>query len=117
METDLVRGLRREVYAGTCTMLQSHASLLETYPAHLHINLLPEYTGKGWGKVLMGAFLEKMRGMGVRGVHLGMVATNDGAGRFYMREGFERCGEVLDGGVSGEKGRDGGAVCMVRRLD
>lgn len=116
METELVKGLRKEVHAGECSMLQPHAQLLAQYPAHLHINILPEFTGQGWGQKLMSAFLSKITELGACGVHLGMVATNDGARRFYERVGFELCGEVLDGGVSGEIGRDGGAVCLVKKL-
>ncbi|KAF9733034.1 hypothetical protein PMIN06_005415 [Paraphaeosphaeria minitans] len=116
METELVKGLREEVHAGRCSMLQSHAQLLSTYPAHLHINILPQFTGQGWGVKLISAFLSKIKELGACGVHLGMVATNDGARRFYERLGFESCGKVLDGGVSGEAGRDGGAVCLVKKL-
>lgn len=97
-------------------MLLSHASLLSKYPAHLHINILPEFTGLGWGQKLMSAFLPAVKGLGAGGVHLGMVASNDGARRFYERLGFELCGEVLDGGESGEAGRDGGAKCLVKSL-
>ncbi|KAK7187295.1 hypothetical protein DPSP01_011297 [Paraphaeosphaeria sporulosa] len=116
METALVKGLREEVHSGECSMLLSHPSLLSTYPAHLHIDILPEFTGQGWGQKLMSAFLPAIKELGAGGVHLGMVATNAGARRFYERLGFELCGEVMDGGVSGEVGRDGGAVCLMRRL-
>ncbi|KAF2445916.1 acyl-CoA N-acyltransferase [Karstenula rhodostoma CBS 690.94] len=116
METELVKGLRREVHHAECSMLQSRPRLLSVYPAHLHINILPEFTGQGWGPKLMSAFLSTITQLGACGVHLGMVATNDGARRFYERLGFEVCGEVLDGGVSGEVGREGGAACLVKRL-
>jgi ribosomal protein S18 acetylase RimI-like enzyme len=64
----------------------------------------------------MDAFLAKVKGFGAKGVHLGMVASNTGAQRFYERLGFEVCKEVLDGGKSGEVGRDGDALCMVKSL-
>jgi GNAT superfamily N-acetyltransferase len=116
METPLVKALRKELYGGECSMLQSHPQLLAEYPAHLHINILPDFTGQGWGQKLISTFLSKIMELGACGVHLGMVATNDGARRFYERVGFELCGEVLDGGVSGQVGKDGDAVCMMKKL-
>jgi len=58
------------------------------YPAHLHIDLLPELQGQGWGRRLIGAFVERLRGRGVPGVHLVADAANTGAAWFYPRVGF-----------------------------
>lgn len=96
-------------------MLQG-SDVLSVYPAHLHINVLPGFTGKGWGAKMVEVFLGAIKSAGARGVHLGMVRTNDGARRFYERLGFRLCEEVLDGGESGEKGRHGGALCLVKNL-
>lgn len=97
-------------------MLQSKPDLLEKYPAHLHVDILPGYTGKGWGKLMMDKFLAKIKEFGVSGVHLGMVRTNDGARRFYEGLGFQICGDVLDNGKSGEVGRQGDAICLMKAL-
>ena len=61
---------------------------LAEYPAHLHIDLLPEWQGKGFGRGLMDAFLAGVRAAGAPKVHLGMVPTNTGARAFYERLGF-----------------------------
>ena len=61
---------------------------LADHPAHLHIDLLPEWQGKGWGRGLIGAFLAGLRAAGVARVHLGMVPTNTSARAFYDRLGF-----------------------------
>jgi GNAT superfamily N-acetyltransferase len=61
---------------------------LADYPAHLHIDLLPDWQGKGWGRGLMDAFLAGLHAAGVPRVHLGMVPTNVGARAFYGRLGF-----------------------------
>ncbi|KAF1979883.1 GCN5-related N-acetyltransferas-like protein [Bimuria novae-zelandiae CBS 107.79] len=118
LETPLVKGLRKSVYEGACSMLQGvgDREVLREYPAHLHINILPEFTGKGWGGKMVGAWLEVVKELGAQGVHLGMVRTNEGARRFYERLGFRLCEEVLDGGASGKVGRQDGAVCLVKRL-
>lgn len=61
---------------------------LADYPAHLHIDLLPEYQGRGGGRALMTAFLAAARRAGADGVHLGMLRANTNAGAFYARMGF-----------------------------
>ena len=61
---------------------------LAAYPAHLHIDLLPDRQGKGWGRGLMDAFLAGVHAAGAERVHLGMVPTNTGARAFYDRLGF-----------------------------
>ncbi|BBH67047.1 hypothetical protein ACTI_37320 [Actinoplanes sp. OR16] len=61
---------------------------LTAYPAHLHIDLLPETQGQGLGRRLMTAFLDGLRAAGVPRVHLGMAPENHGAYAFYKRLGF-----------------------------
>ncbi|HWS33777.1 MAG TPA: GNAT family N-acetyltransferase [Actinoplanes sp.] len=61
---------------------------LADYPAHLHIDLLPEWQGRGQGRKLMAAFLNGLQAAGVPRVHLGMAAENHGAYAFYQRLGF-----------------------------
>lgn len=93
--------------------------LWEAYPAHFHIDILPEYQRQGWGRKLIEKMCEALRDAGSKGVHLGMEAANGHAEKFYGKVGFERYGRVLDGGESGEVGRTGGAndvVFMVKAL-
>jgi ribosomal protein S18 acetylase RimI-like enzyme len=63
---------------------------LAGYPAHLHIDLLPGWQGKGWGRGLMAGFLAGLAEAGVPRVHLGVLSTNVGARAFYDRLGFHR---------------------------
>lgn len=58
------------------------------FPAHLHIDLLPEAQGAGWGRALMGELLLALRAAGVPGVQLGVGDDNTGAQAFYRRLGF-----------------------------
>jgi ribosomal protein S18 acetylase RimI-like enzyme len=58
------------------------------HPAHLHIDLLPEWQGKGWGRGLIASFLAGLRAAGVAGVHLSMLTSNVAARAFYDRLGF-----------------------------
>jgi ribosomal protein S18 acetylase RimI-like enzyme len=62
--------------------------LLADYPAHLHIDLLPDWQGKGWGRALMHRFLDSLREAGVPRVHLSTSRSNVNAVKFYDRLGF-----------------------------
>lgn len=65
------------------------SAVTRPYPAHLHIDLLPRFQGRGFGRALIDRWLERMRELGVRGVHLGVSGANHRAIRFYRAYGFE----------------------------
>ncbi|MFF5370273.1 GNAT family N-acetyltransferase [Streptomyces sp. NPDC013187] len=62
---------------------------LAGHPAHLHIDLLPAWQGRGHGRRLMRTFLQALRDRGVLAVHLAMSTANTRARAFYDRMGFE----------------------------
>jgi ribosomal protein S18 acetylase RimI-like enzyme len=62
----------------------------DAYPAHLHIDLLPEAQGQGLGRRLIETLFAELRSRGVRGLHLGMNPSNATAGAFYERLGMHR---------------------------
>lgn len=70
---------------------------LASYPAHLHINLLPEYQHKGLGRELINTFVSALREAGVPALHLSMWAANVDARAFYNRVGFHEI-QVPDSG-------------------
>jgi len=61
---------------------------LVAYPAHLHIDLLPQAQGKGWGRRLIGVLLAELAERGVQAVHLSYAPENSSAAAFYRRLGF-----------------------------
>ncbi|MGV3490937.1 MAG: GNAT family N-acetyltransferase [Devosia sp.] len=63
---------------------------LHAYPAHGHIDLLPEVQGKGIGRKALQHLIDKLRADGARGMHLGVSKTNAGALAFYEKLGFTR---------------------------
>ena len=99
-------------------MLQKQwPDLLEQYPAHLHIDLLPSHQRRGFGRKMIDHFWKHLAQQGAKGLHLGMVATNEAAGKFYDRIGFGRYQQVLDDGESGELGRKDNTIIRVKKLD
>jgi ribosomal protein S18 acetylase RimI-like enzyme len=59
------------------------------YPAHLHINVLPDYQRLGIGEILLRLFETRMAVQGVTGIHLGTSNHNSKALPFYKKNGFK----------------------------
>ncbi|MGE3309739.1 MAG: GNAT family N-acetyltransferase [Limisphaerales bacterium] len=60
----------------------------DQFPSHLHIDLLERAQGRGYGRQMLERVMEKLRGRGSPGVHLGVSARNLPAIGFYNRLGF-----------------------------
>ena len=116
MERDDIKHFRKATYDADCSMLQPWPQMLRQYPAHMHIDLLPEYQRKGWGTVLIHKFFQAVRALGASGVHLDMVQSNVIGRAFYEKMGFHVCAQVLDGGASGNTGVNGTVITLVKDL-
>jgi len=68
----------------------------DSYPSHLHIDLLARAQGRGLGPEMMTTLLRELAAKGSPGVHLGMGATNQRAHRFYTKFGFHELARVSD---------------------
>jgi ribosomal protein S18 acetylase RimI-like enzyme len=69
---------------------------LVDYPAHLHIDLLPDYQGGGHGRALIETWLAAAAKAGAPAVFLNMDPANVRARGFYDRLGFHEI-PVADG--------------------
>jgi len=58
------------------------------FPAHLHIDLLPELQGAGWGRRLIDTLCAELAHEGVKGVHLVANRANEAAQLFHPKVGF-----------------------------
>jgi len=65
------------------------------WPAHLHIDLLPEARGGGAGRRLVTGWLEHLRERSVPGCHLTTFAENAGALAFFRSTGFRLHGDPV----------------------
>jgi ribosomal protein S18 acetylase RimI-like enzyme len=61
---------------------------LETYPAHLHINVESAWRGYKLGQRLMEAYLGQLRALGITGVYLDTTSLNEVACQLYEKMGF-----------------------------
>lgn len=66
------------------------------YPSHLHIDLLPEVQGGGWGRLMLERLFAALRAADSPGVHLGVGRRNANAIGFYRHLGFEELTEDAD---------------------
>ena len=80
-----------------------HAIYSFKYPAHLHIDILPDYQSKGIGSKLIKAFCDNLREQNVKGVMLIVGTENEGARRFYERNGFTLLQDMPTGAAYGMK--------------
>lgn len=59
------------------------------YPAHIHIDILPEYQSLGYGTRLIGALKKELTSRRVKGMMLCVDKDNEKAVGFYKKNGFE----------------------------
>ena len=62
--------------------------IVDKYPAHLHIDLLPPVQGRNFGKTMMKVQLRALLDAGAPGVHLRVARENHRAINFYRKMGF-----------------------------
>lgn len=60
----------------------------ESYPSHLHIDLLPRAQGRGYGRRMIEQVFDMLRRRGSPGAHLGVTLLNARARAFYAHLGF-----------------------------
>ena len=97
----------------------------EQYPSHLHIDLLPRAQGRGYGRRMIEALLDRLRRRGSPGAHLGLSPLNARAYAFYSRLGFReltRVGTDADGCIYMGMPLDGAASrnpepCTLNRVE
>ncbi|MDL2229582.1 GNAT family N-acetyltransferase [Treponema sp. OttesenSCG-928-L16] len=72
---------------------------IDEYPAHLHIDILPELQGQGCGRRLMESLFSALGERKCPGIHLGVGAKNTNAAAFYKHLGFSVFREKEHGSI------------------
>ncbi|OAQ78803.1 Acyl-CoA N-acyltransferase [Purpureocillium lilacinum] len=89
--------LAQMAYQAEWLLLNGQEDLMEEgYKATMHIDLLDEWQGKGWGRKLIEAFVESVKaarqqqdGSVSRGIWIGVAADNSKVVPFYQKQGFK----------------------------
>lgn len=87
---------------GTSSYCHSRFEDWKEFGEIISIYFLPEYMGKGYGRVLLQAVVDKLAGMGCRDILLWVLAENERAKRFYEKNGFAESGAYLDDNIGGK---------------
>jgi ribosomal protein S18 acetylase RimI-like enzyme len=95
--------LERAVVASAENPKRMLIAAVDEYPAHLHIDLLPEAQGQGLGRRLIETLAAALAERGIPGLHLVVGADNTNAQAFYRRVGFSELASDADGVVMGMK--------------
>ena len=61
---------------------------LQAFPAHAHIDLLPEARAHGFGRRMMQFLMARLAARGAKGLHLSVAPSNAGGQAFYHKLGF-----------------------------
>jgi GNAT superfamily N-acetyltransferase len=106
--------LAQMAYSAWYLLLLDDGDLLKAgYRATMHIDLLEEWQGKGWGRKLIDAFVKSVREDVAnndehehRGIWIGIAPDNAKVVPFYEKMGF----------IVKERPGKEGSICMVREL-
>ncbi len=84
--------------------------VVESYGAHMHVNLIARAQGLGLGRRLVERWMDGARAHGVSGVHVACNPANRGSLAFWAAMRFEPLDAILDSGSSRH-------VWMGRKID
>lgn len=90
----LNKPLKAELYNWAATSTVLHNKYKADYPAHLHIDLLPDYHRQGWGGRLLNTLFEHLRSKEIKGVMLTTGPDNISACKFYEKYGFTQIEKI-----------------------
>ena len=88
-------------------------SRFEKYPDSgevISIYFLPEFTKKGYGRLLLSAVLDELKRMGFREVFLWVLEDNAPARGFYEKLGFTKTEDYLSDNIGGKDLREVGYI-------
>ncbi|RLP73477.1 GNAT family N-acetyltransferase [Mycetocola manganoxydans] len=96
-------GPDKELLASVANPNRMLIPAVDEYPAHLHIDLLPEAQGQGFGRSLIETLAASLAERGIRGLHLVVGTANTNAQAFYKRVGFTELAADAGGVTLGRK--------------
>lgn len=93
-------------FIGTASYCESRLPAFAGFGEIVSIYLLPEYMGRGLGKKLFEAVVERLQKLGFNHIFLWVLEENYRARKFYEKMGFTSSGEFLDDDIGGKKLRE-----------
>lgn len=100
-------------YIGTSSFCKSRFKQYPDFGEVISIYFLPDYMGKGYGRILLKTVLNELKKQGFSEVFLWVLEENIRARRFYEKYGFSYTGEYLDDNIGGKDIREVRYVCKL----
>lgn len=91
---------------GTASFCKSRWEKYSDYGEIVSIYFLPEYMGKGYGKLLLNRCAEELKQCGFRKMLLWVLADNHRARAFYEKNGFIYSKVYQDDNIGGKEVRE-----------
>lgn len=102
-------------YIGNCSFERVSASRRNYHRAGIGIALFQEYTGYGYGGIMLEKLLSEIERAGYEQVELTVVSGNEKACRLYRKLGFAECGRI-PGANKYDDGTYADDILMVKKL-
>lgn len=90
-------------FIGTSSFDKSRFEKFSDWGEIISIYLLPDYLGKGYGKILLQAAISELEKMEYKNIFLWVLRDNIRARCFYERFGFSRTDGYLDDNIGGKE--------------
>lgn len=94
------------MFIGTSGYCKSRFSDFSDLGEIVSIYLLPQYIGKGYGKLLLNAVKEELGQLGFNEIFLWVLEDNIRARKFYEKAGFTTSGNYLNDNIGGKDLRE-----------
>ncbi|MDE6744509.1 MAG: GNAT family N-acetyltransferase [Lachnospiraceae bacterium] len=94
------------MFIGTSSYCKSRFSDFSDLGEIVSIYLLPQYIGKGYGKLLLDAVIEELGQLGFDEIFLWVLEDNLRARKFYEKAGFTPSGNYLNDNIGGKDLRE-----------
>lgn len=91
---------------GTASFCKSRWEMYSDYGEVVSIYFLPDYIGKGYGRLLLGKCIEELKQSGFNKVLLWVLEDNHRARKFYEKYGFIYSGISMDATIGGKDVRE-----------
>lgn len=101
---------------GTSSFGKSRFERFRNWGEIISIYLLPDYMGKGYGKMLLQAVVSELEKLGYKDIFLWVLSENLWARHFYERFGFWESDDYLENNIGGKELKEIGYVLQNKKM-
>lgn len=94
--------VKDKMIIGTSSFGKSRMDEMENFGEIISIYFLPEYAGKGYGRLLLQTVLDELKKMGFASAFLWVLEKNENARLFYEKCGFVQSERYLISNIGGK---------------